>query len=190
MKKGLPERVRRDEPQETALVTQRVNLLCKPVLRLLGHAKPFIFRTDALNYILGAALMHEYDEKYYTLAYGSRKLTSAKRSYSTLEMECLAIVWDVSKFRLYLAGKPFIVQTDHQPLMFLNDAKLKNNRIMLWALALQGYDYTVKDIRRKDNLLADYLSRIVVDLDESKTFCLVCFVVFFWSNNSNRLFYW
>ena len=38
---------------------------------------------------------------------------------------------------------------------------------MRWSLALEGYDYTLKDISGKDNVLADYLSRIVVDLDES-----------------------
>ena len=82
-------------------------------------------------------------------------------------MERNAIVWEVSIFRLYLAGKPFILQTDHQPLTFLNNAKFKNDQIMRWALALQGHDYTVKDIPGKNNVLADFLSRIVIDPDES-----------------------
>ena len=54
-----------------------------------------------------------------------------------------------SKFRLLLAGKPFILQTDHLPLTLLNDTKLKNDRIMRWVLALQGYDFTVKNIPEK-----------------------------------------
>ena len=179
-KKGFPERVRWDEPQKKAFVTLRESLLRRPVLRLPDHAKPFVLQTDASNCGLGAALMQEHDENYYPVAYGSKKLTSAERKYSTLEKECLAIVWGVSKFRLYLAGKPFILQTDHQqPLTFLNDAEFKNDRIMRWALALQGYDYTVKDIAGKDNVVADFLSRIVIDPDESLTFCLTCFIVFF-----------
>ena len=36
---------------------------------------------------------------------------------------------------------------------------------MRWALALLEYDYTVKDIPGKDNVVADYLRRLVVDFE-------------------------
>ena len=137
----------------------------RPILRLPDHNKTFILRTDAWNCGLGAVLMQEHEGRFFPIAYGSKKLTSAERKYSTIEKECLAIVWGVSKFRLYLAGKPFVLRTDHQPLTFLKVAKFRNNRIMRWALALQGYDYTVKDIPGKDDVVADYLSRLVVDFE-------------------------
>ena len=148
-RKGLPERVQWDEPQEKAFVTLRDNLLPRPVLRLPDHAKPFVLRTDASNCGLGAALMQAHKEKYYPVAYGSKKLMLAKKRPSTLEKKFSAIVWGVSKLRLYLAGKPFILQTDHQPLTVLNDAKFKNDQIMRWLLALQVCNYTVKDITGK-----------------------------------------
>ena len=59
-------------------------------------------------------------------------------------------------------GKKFVLQTDHKPLTFLGSACYKNDRIMRWSLSLQEYDFVVKDIAGKDNILADYLSRIVV----------------------------
>ena len=108
---------------------------------------------------LGLRLCRNTKEDFFAITYGSKKLTSAEQKYSTMEKQCLAIVWGVSKFRLYLPGKAFVLQTDHQALTFLKDAKFRNDRTMRWGLALQGYDYTVKDISGKDNVVADYLSR-------------------------------
>ena len=95
------------------------------------------------------------------MAYASKKLAPAETKYSTLEKECLGIVWGITKFRLYLAGKPFALQTDHQPLAYINKTKYQNDRIMRLALSLQRYDYTVQDIPGKDNVVADYLSRVM-----------------------------
>ena len=144
-------------------MTLKERLLKKPILKLqlLDHQKPFILRTDASNCGLEASLMQEHNDKLHPVAYASKKLTSAERKYLTLERECLAIVWEMTKFRLYLAGKPFILQTDHKPLSYLNQAKFQNDRIMRLALALQGYDYKVESILGKDNVVSLYLSRII-----------------------------
>ena len=100
--------------------------------------------------------MQQHSDKLYPVAYASKKLSAAECKYSTLERECLEIVWGMNKFRLYLAGKPFILQTDHKPLWYLNHAKFQIDRIMRWALALQGYNYKVESIPGKDNIVADY----------------------------------
>ena len=105
--------------------------------------------------------MQQHDEKLYPVAYASIKLASAEINFSTLKKECLGIVWGITKFRLYLAGKSFILQTDHQPLAYINKTEYQNDRIMRWALALQGYDYTVPDIPGKDDVAADYLCRVM-----------------------------
>ena len=133
----------------------------RTILKLPDHTKPFILRTDASNFGLGAALMQQHDEKPYPVAYASKKLAPAETRYLTVEKECLGIVWGVTKFRLYLAGKPFVLQTDHQPLAYISEIKYQNDRILRWALALQGYDYTVQDISGKDNVAADYLRRVM-----------------------------
>ena len=95
------------------------------------------------------------------MAHASKKPESAETNYSTLEKECLDIVWGITKFRLYLAGKPLILQTDHEPLAYTNKTKYQNDRIMREARSLQGYDYTVQDIPGKNNEAADYLSRVM-----------------------------
>ena len=160
-RKGQPNKIRWGQAQEKAFSSLRNCLFKRPILKLPDHSKPFILRTDASNCELGAALMQQPDERLYPMAYVGKKLASAETSYSTLEKECLGIVWGITKFRLYLAGKPFILQTDHQPLAYINKTKYQNDRIMQWALALQWYYYTVQDIPGKDNVAADYLGRVL-----------------------------
>ena len=128
-KKELPENVRWEDAQEKAFVILRESLVRRPILRLPDH-KTFILRIDASNCGLGVALMQEHEGRFFPIAYGSKKLTSVEQKYFTIEKECLAIVWGASKFRQYLAGEPFVLQTDHQPLTFLKDAKFRNDRIM------------------------------------------------------------
>ena len=105
--------------------------------------------------------MQQHDERLYSVAYASKKVAPAETKYSTLEKECLGIVWGITKFRLYLVGKPFILQTDHQALAYTNKIKYQNNCIIRWALALQGYDNIVLHIPEKDNVAADCLSRVM-----------------------------
>lgn len=102
--------------------------------------------------------MQKRDEKLFPVCYTSKKLTSAERIYSTIEKECLAIVWSIKRFHLYLYGVSFVLQTDHEPLKFKNSAKFVNGRFMRWAMFLQSYSFTVEAIKGSMNVGADNLS--------------------------------
>ena len=160
-RKGQPNKIRWEQAQEKAFSSLRDSLSKPPIFKLPDHSMPFILQTDASNCGLGAAFMQQHNERQYPVAYASKKLAPAETKYSMLEKECLCIVWGTTKFRLYLAGKQFILQTDHQPLAYINKIKYQNDRMMRWALSLQGYDYTVQDIPEKKNVAADYLSRVM-----------------------------
>ena len=56
------------------------------------------------------------------------------------------------KFSCYLYGRSFTLQTDHQPLTYLNSAKLTNPRLMRWALKLQPFRFRVEAIPGVDNV--------------------------------------
>ena len=159
--KGQPNNIRWGQAQEKAFSNLRDSLLKRPILKFPDYSKPFILRTNASNCGLGAALMQQHDEKLYSVGYASKKLAPAETKYLTLGKECFGIGWGITKFRLYLAGKPFILQTDHQPLAYINKTKYQNDSIMRRTLALQGYDYTVQHIPGKDNVAADYLNRVL-----------------------------
>ena len=53
-----------------------------------------------------------------------------------------------------------MLQTDHEPLKYINTAKFANGRLMRWAMFLQSYNFRVETIKGSENVGADYLSRI------------------------------
>ena len=65
------------------------------------------------------------------------KLSSAERNYATIE-ECLVIVWGIKKFHLYLYCLPFVLQTDYEPLKYMDSAKYANTREPCPALAMKS----------------------------------------------------
>ena len=159
-KKGQPNKVSWEQPQEKAFVTLKRELASEPILHLPDSAEPFVLRTDASDVGIGAVLMQDHDGKLFPVSYASRKLSPRECKYSTIERECLAIVWAIQKFRVYLYGREFVLQTDHQPLIYLNRAKFLNDRIMRWAMFLQSYAMRIESIKGSENVGADYLSRV------------------------------
>ena len=111
------------------------------------------------NVALGAVLLQRHSDTLFPTAYASKVLSSAQKAYSVIERECLSIVWALDKFYPYLYGTKFTIQTDHQPLIYLNTAKLTNTRLMRWAIKLQPFYFTIESITGSNNVGADYLSR-------------------------------
>ena len=133
----------------------------RPNLHLPDLNRPFVLRTDASNVGLGSALMQEFEGRLFPVAYASRKLLRRETHYSPIEKECLAIVWAIRTFSLYLYGRQFVLQTDHQPLQYLNAAKFESPRVMRWALFLQNQSFRVDHIKGSENVGADFLSRVI-----------------------------
>lgn len=65
-----------------------------------------------------------------------------------IELEALAIVWAMKKSRLYLAGRFFVVVTDHRPLIpVFNDKtviNVENVRLQNYLSKLTQYDFKVQ----------------------------------------------
>ena len=145
-KKGQPNRIEWKEAQKAAYRTLKNAVTSKSVLNLPDHDKSYALRDDASEVGIGAVLLHEHDNSLLTVGCRNKKLTSAERRYSTIERECLAVMWAIRKFHPYLYAREFRVQTDHQPLQYLNRAKYINDRIMRWALYLQGFNIKIENI--------------------------------------------
>ena len=83
-----------------------------------------------------------------------------ERNYSTFEKECLVIVWGINRFHLHLYGVPFVLQTDHELLRYIDSAKYTNARLMRWVMFLKSYNFELEAIKGSENVRADYLSQV------------------------------
>ena len=74
--------------------------------------------TDALRlYGLGYAMGHFINDQFKLVTCGSKSLTCTQQRYSTIELECLAVHFVITKCSFYLkCAEFFTVATDHKPL--------------------------------------------------------------------------
>ena len=94
------------------------------------------------------------------VAFASRKLNSAEKKCSTIKQECYAVVFGIRRFYPFLYGRNFVVETDHHPLQFLERLRPLSRRLTAWAMELQSHCFEIRHIPGKENVAADYLSRL------------------------------
>ncbi|CAL8135368.1 unnamed protein product [Prunus armeniaca] len=126
---------------------------------------PFELMCDASDYTLGAVLGQRKDKKPHVIYYASRTLNDAQLNYSTTEIELLAVVFALDKFRSYLLGTKVIIYSDHSALKYLLTKKEAKPRLIRWMLLLQEFDMEIRDKRGCENVVADHLSRLVHEED-------------------------
>ena len=98
--------------------------------------------TDSSGYSVGYLIGQTVDEgKDYVCEYGGRSLRKHEKAYRITELERLALVEGVSKYRVYLSNKPFIVFVDHQALTFLDHLKGTSGRLQRWSMFLNQFAY-------------------------------------------------
>ena len=90
-----------NEAQEVAFMRLKESLTSAPVLSSPRDERTFILDTDASDVALGAILQQESDGEVRVIAYASRALDGAQRSYCTTRKELLAVVYGLKQFRQF-----------------------------------------------------------------------------------------
>ena len=163
--KPLTQLLKKDTPfkwaenQENAFNNLKTALMTKPILQYPDFSKPFNLTTHASGYAIGGVLSQGPIGKDLPIAYASRLLNSAEQNYSTIEKECLAIVYSAMHFRPYLYGRKFTIVTDHKPLVWMHSIKDPTSRIWKWKLKLSDFEFDILYKEGRANANADALSR-------------------------------
>ncbi|GBN52017.1 hypothetical protein AVEN_52265-1 [Araneus ventricosus] len=85
---------------------------------IFNPGKETIVTSDASSFGLGATICQKQTDGISSvIAYASTTLTSTESRYAQVEKEGLAVVWGCKKFRAYLTGMHFNMETDHKPLI-------------------------------------------------------------------------
>jgi hypothetical protein len=125
----------------------------------------WILQTDACDSGVGAvlyqvppALADGTQPPKQPIGIASQKLSeSASRSWSPIQKEYFGLYFGVFHFSFYLRAKPFILETDHNNLLWIEQSQVP--MIIRWRIALQSYVFLLRHISGKCNAVADYWSR-------------------------------
>nr|XP_027102942.1 uncharacterized protein LOC113724214 [Coffea arabica] len=100
---------------EEAFQKLKLAMCSTPVLAFPDFSQPFVIETDVCYGGIGVVLM----QNRRPLAFLSQSLGQKNLGLSIYEKKLLALVTAVTKWRHYLEGHHFIINTDHQSLKYL-----------------------------------------------------------------------
>eukprot|EP00253_Pinus_taeda_P006309 PITA_06309 len=136
-----------------------------PILRGPDWNLPFHISSDASDIAIGVVLGQEENHLPYAIYFISKNMTPAELNYTVIEKEFLAVIYAINKFRHYITGYSTFVHTDHSAIKYLMNKFVTNDRVTRWLLLLQEFDITIVDRPGKENVVADFLSRLKTDND-------------------------
>jgi hypothetical protein len=126
---------------------------------------PMLVRCDASILGVGGVLLQlmppddpSYPNQLVPIAFCSRKFSEQAQRWSTWDQESFSIFYSVTvSFRHFLWGRKFVVENDHRNLMWMEASVVP--KIVRWRLQLQDFDFMIRHIPGKEQVVADYFSR-------------------------------
>ena len=123
----------------------------------------WILRTDASDVGVGATLVMVQPNSDGTvtelpIGHASQKFSDAATRWSVVEKEAYGNYFGIKAFDYLLQCKPFILETDHQNLLWIETSQVA--KIIRWRIYMQGFNFKVRHIPGKQNKIADLLSRM------------------------------
>nr|GEW32818.1 putative reverse transcriptase domain-containing protein [Tanacetum cinerariifolium] len=144
-----------EKEEEEAFKTLKQKLCSALVLALPKGTKDFMVYCDASLKGFAAVLIQREN----VIAYASRQLKVHEENYTTHDLELGSVVFALRLWRHYLYGTKCMVFTNHKSLQYNLNQKELNLRQQRWIELLSDYDCEIRYHPRKENVVADALSR-------------------------------
>ena len=142
--------------------TLKEKLISAPVLSIYNLNDETELHCDARKVGLGAVLLQrKADKQLHPIFYFSKRTSDYETRYRSFELETLAIVYALRRFKVYLQGIKFKILTDCNSLKQTSDKKDVNDRISRWALKLERYDKTIEHRLGSKMCHVDAFSRLI-----------------------------
>ena len=131
------------------------------VLRGPNWSLPFHIYINASNTALGEVLGQRENQMPYAIYFVYKNMSPAEVNYTVTEKELLVVFHAINKFRHYITWYQDFVHTDNSTIKFLMKKPVTNSRVTRWLLLLQEFNINIIDRPGKDNLVVDFLSRMI-----------------------------
>ncbi|XP_055604884.1 uncharacterized protein K02A2.6-like [Uranotaenia lowii] len=150
-----------------AFLHSKNTLLNANILDYYDPKKSLVVITDASTYGLGGVLAQIDNGVEKPVCFTSFSLNSAQQKYPILHLEALALVCVIKKFHKFLFGQPFVVYTDHKPLLGIFGKEGKHSlyvtRLQRYLLELSIYNFEVRYRPGHKMGNADFCSRFPLE---------------------------
>ena len=158
-RKGRPF-IWREELQESFEEIKK-RLVRAPVLHMPNGQGRFHLYSDTSKFAVGSALYQIQEGKPKLIAYISKRLPEAVRSYLITELELGGLAINIASFSHLLKRVNFDAIVDHLALTHIikSKAELATTRIRRLLELISLYSFNLYYMKGKDMILSDFLSR-------------------------------
>ena len=146
--------------QQDSFEEIKCRLIKPPVLHMPNKTGRFHLYSDTSKFATGSALYQLQNGKPKLIAYASKRLTEAAKSYSITELELCGLAIKIASFSHLLKRVDFDAIVDHLALMHIIKSKIEpmTTRIKRLLELISSYSFNLYYMKGKDMILSNFLS--------------------------------
>ena len=136
-------------------------LIKPPVLHMPNKTGRFHLCSDTNNFATGSALYQIQNGKPKLIAYASKRLPEAMKSYSITKLELCSLAINIASFSHLLKRVDFDAMLDHLALTYIIKSKMELATTSTKRLLelISSYSFNLYYMKGKDMILSDFLSQ-------------------------------